>query len=94
LTSTINLFQRLVSLGRAGSLIHAAADRQAKTVLHYGMPHIAKPGWLPVAVLVEPRLGIGRALVRLVGALLLMEVALRVAAGTLAVIVTSILGSS
>ncbi len=77
----VNQRQRRLPLGRAGGLADAAADRQAMTVLHQGMPHVAELGRLPVALLVEPRLRIGRALVRLVGALLLVEVTLGVAAG-------------
>jgi len=45
------------------------------------MADIAKPGWLAVALLVEPRLGIGRAGMRFVGALLLVDVALGVGPG-------------
>jgi hypothetical protein len=52
------------------------------TVLHQGMPYVAELGRLTVALFVEPRLRVGRALVRLVGALLLVEVALGVAAGS------------
>ena len=52
-TPTINQFQRLFPLGGAGRLAYAAADRQAMTVLHQGMPHIAKLGWLTVALLVS-----------------------------------------
>ena len=51
------------------------------------MSHVAQLGRLPVALLVEPRLRVGRALVHLVGTLLPMEVPLGVAARTLAVIV-------
>ena len=45
------------------------------------MADIAKPGWLAIALLVEPRLGIGRAGMRFVGALLLVDVALGVGPG-------------
>ena len=60
-------------------------------VLHQGMPHVAELGWLSVALLVEPRFRISRALMRLVGALLLMEVPLGVASRTLAIVVAAVL---
>src|SRR6185312_7137349 len=55
------------------------------------MPHVAELCRLTVALLVEPRLGIGRALVRLVAALLLAEAALGVPARSLMVIVVAVL---
>ena len=89
--AAINQRQRRLPLGGAGRLADAAANRQAITVLHQGMPHVAKLGRLPVPLLVKPGFRVGRALVRLVGTLLLVEVALGVAAWTLAVVVASIL---
>src|SRR3990167_10047382 len=83
----IDQLQRLVAFGRARRLAHAAADRQAVAVLHQGMPHVAELGRLSVALLVEPCFRIGRALVRLVGALLLMEAPLGIPASAMAVIV-------
>src|SRR5450432_554840 len=60
-------------------------------VLHQGMPHVAELGRLPVALLVELCLRVGRTFVRLVGALLLMEVPLGVTARSLAIIIAAIL---
>ena len=65
------------------------ADRQAVTVLHQGMPDVAKLGRLPVALLVEPCIRIGRALMRLVAAFLPMEVSLGVAARTLTIVIVT-----
>jgi hypothetical protein len=43
------------------------------TVLHQGMAHVAQLRRLTVALLVKPRLRVTRALMRVVGALLLVE---------------------
>lgn len=55
------------------------------------MPHVAEPGWLTIALAVEASLRIGRARVGLVGTFLAMEVALRIAPWTIAVLVVPIL---
>lgn len=89
--ASINQSHRHLPLGGTGGLADPAADRQTMTALHQGVPHVGKPGWLPIALLVEPSLRVGGAWVRLVGTLLLVEAALAVAARTLAVVVVSVL---
>src|ERR1700678_3977871 len=78
-------------LGSASSLSDDAVDRQAMAVLHQRMAHVAELGRLAVALLVEPRLRIGSALVGLVGALLLVKAPLGVAAWAVGIVVVSIL---
>lgn len=60
-------------------------------VLHQRMAHIAQPRRLAVALLVEPRLRVARALTRIVGALLLVEAAFGVAASVVRIVVATIL---
>ena len=55
------------------------------------MAHIAQLGRLAVTFLVDPRLGIGRARMGLVGSLLLVEAALGIASRTVLVVVAAIL---
>src|SRR5574340_649285 len=86
----IDQLERLFPFGNTGRLADAAADRQAMTVLHQGMPHIAKLGRLSVTLPVELRFRIGRALVRFVGAFLLVKVTFRVATGSWAVVVATV----
>jgi len=57
------------------------------------MADIAKPGRLAVTLLVEPRLGIGRAGMRLVRALLLVEIAFGIAARPLRIVVFPVLAA-
>lgn len=64
--AAINQRQRCLSFGSAGGLADDAAGRQAMTVLHQSMPHVAELGRPPVSLLVQPGLRVGRALVRLV----------------------------
>src|SRR5579863_7713260 len=80
-----------VALGGAGGLAHPAKNRQAMAVLHQGMAYVAELGRLTVALLVQLGLGVGRALVRLVRALLLVEAAFRIASGSLLIVVAAIL---
>lgn len=63
------------------------------TVLHQRMPHITEPRRLPVALLVEPRLRVARALVCVVGALLLMKAALSVAPRSIRAVVVPVLAA-
>jgi len=79
--------ERGVPFGGTAGLGSAAVYYQPIAVLHHGVADIAKPGMLAASLLVEECLGIGRALVGLVGPLLLMEVACRIAARTLRIIV-------
>ncbi len=85
--------KRGLAFGGAAGLRDATVHRQAVAVLHQDMADIAKPGRLTVSLLVEPRLGIGRAGMRLVGALLLVEVAFGVAARPLGVLVAPVLAA-
>jgi len=87
----INQFQRRLPLGSARRLANTAPNRQAMAVLHQGMPDVAKLGRLPVTLLVEPCVRISRALVGVIGALLLVEVAFCVAPRALAVVVAPVL---
>src|SRR3954470_16429919 len=57
------------------------------------MPQVAELGSLTVAFLVEPRLWVSGALVRLIGALLLVEVTLGIAARARTVVVLAILAA-
>ena len=85
--------ERRLPLGGAGGLGEDAIDRQAVTVLHQCVAHVAEPGRLTVALLVEPRLRISGALMGLVGSLLLMEATLGVAARALGVVVAAVLAA-
>src|SRR5262245_41186194 len=91
--ATINQRQRRLSFGGHGGLADDAADRQTMAVLHQSMPYVAELGRPPIALLVQPSLRVSRALVRLVGTLLLVEAALSVASRTLTVVVASILSA-
>src|SRR5207237_8565543 len=57
------------------------------------MSHVAELRRLALALLVQPRLGIGRALMRLVAALFLVEAALGVAARTVIVLIAAVLAA-
>src|SRR6185437_1940570 len=83
--------QRRFALGRARRQSDRPIHNQAVAVLHQRVAHVAELGRLAVALLVEPRLGVRGAPVRLVGALLLLEAALGVAAGTVGVVVAAVL---
>ena len=71
--------QRRDPLGVAVGLGQAGVDHEPIAVLHQGMTHEAELGLLARSLAIEPRLRIGRRGVRLVGALLAMEVRLAVA---------------
>jgi hypothetical protein len=53
-------------------------------VLDQGMAHEAEPGRLPLALAIEPCIGIGLAFMRVIGALLPMEIALATRAPAMA----------
>ena len=72
--------KRGLPFGGAAGMGDAAVHRQVVGVLHQGVADIAKLGRLAAALVVLPCLGIGPARVRLVRALLLVEVALGIAA--------------
>ena len=61
--------QRLFAFRRAGGQADAAANRQAVAVLHKGMAHETYLALTAIALAVKPGVGIGGALVGLVGAL-------------------------
>lgn len=71
--------RRHIPLGRAARFGHLEVDQQSVAILHQGMAHEGQFRFLPFALLEQPRLGIGRALMRLVRPLLLVEVDRRVA---------------
>ena len=70
--------QRRDPLGMAVGLGQTGVDDEAVAVLHQRMPHEAELGFLARSLAIEPRLRIGRRGVRLVGALLAMEIRLAV----------------
>jgi hypothetical protein len=72
--------QRGYPLGMAAGLGQAGIDKQAVAVLHQAVPHEAELGLLALAFPVEPGVQVGRRCMRLIGALLAMEVCLCIAA--------------
>ena len=72
--------QRRDPLGMAVGLGQTGVDDQAVAVLHQRMPHEAELGLLARPLAIEPRFRIGRRSVRLVGALLAVEIRLPVPA--------------
>src|SRR5579863_1559611 len=88
---TVNQLERLFPLGGTVGFTHMAQHGQAMAVLHQDMAHVTELRRLTVAFLVKPCLGIGRALMGFVRALLFVETAFGVAARAIAVVVSSIL---
>src|SRR3974390_2016858 len=89
----VNQRQGFLALRRSGRLADHPANRQPVAILHQRVPYVAELGRLAVALLVEPRLRIGCALMGLVGALLLVEAAFGVAAGTVVIVVLAVLAA-
>jgi hypothetical protein len=79
--------------GMVSSRRDDAVDDEAVAVLHHDMADIAKAGRLAVGLLVEPGVGIGGALVGLVGPLLLVKVALGVATRPLRIVLAAVLAT-
>ena len=73
----LNHVQRRDPLGVAVGLGQTRVDDEAVAVLHQRMYHEAELGLLTLPLAIEPRFRIGRRGVRLVGALLAMEIASR-----------------
>jgi hypothetical protein len=70
---------------------HQSANNQPVTVLHQGVSDVAKGCRLAVTFAIELRLGISRALVRLVRTLLTPEVPLGIATGANIIVTAAIL---
>ena len=66
---------------KAASTLSHPVDHQTVTVLHQGVTQVAELGRLTIAFLVQPCFGFGGAAVRFVGALFLLDAALRVRPG-------------
>ena len=63
-----------IAFGKAVGVRHHRPRNQSVAVLHQRMAQVAQLRLLAIALLVKPRIGIGSRLMRLVGALLTMEV--------------------
>ena len=74
LTRLIDQQRHDVSFSRAGRGRDLEVDQQSMPIFHERLTHIAEASFLPTTLAIQPRIGIGQALVRRIRSFLTMEI--------------------